>query len=1041
MISRFFINRPIFATVLSIIIIISGVIVLKTLPISQYPEITPPTVQVNAYYTGADAEIVASTVGEVIEQQVNGVEGMLYMNSVSDNSGIYTLTVTFEVGMDMDIAQVLVQNRVALAQPSLPETVNKIGVTTKKESTNIILMMYLYSDSPKMDDLYLNNYASLYLKDELARLDGAGDVFIFGAGDYSMRIWLDPQRLKSYNITTTDVATALQEQNVQVAAGQIGQPPSAKDQPFQYIVTLKGRLASVEEFENIILKADGDRMVRIKDVGSASLGSKSYMTDAKVNGRSGSLIAMFSLPGANAISLSKLVHAKMDDLEHHFPEGLHYEVLLDTTDFIKESVSEVVDTLIIAIILVCVTIFFFLQSWRATIIPIVTIPVSLIGTFIAMAALGFSVNLLTLFGLVLAIGIVVDDAILVVENVTRNMDEKGLTGRDAAITAMEEVTGPIIATTLVLMSVFIPASFMGGITGQIYRQFALTIAASTFFSALNALTLSPALCALILKPTAENKPRTSFIFKWFNKGMDASVQKYKTITQHMVRRSFMAFIILAVLVTISVVGMMNLPTGFLPEEDQGYVMCSLALPPASSLPRTVDACKEVDAIISKIDGIKNWATVAGYSMIDGAQTSDSAALWIVFDEWGKRSKQGQTQEKILAELNMGLTQLKEARGFVFVPPAIIGLGTMGGFEMKLQDRENLGPAALQTALSVLIEKADETGVVTGLNTTYRANIPQYFLDIDRDKAKRLGVPLSDIFQTLQTMMGGAYVNDFNLFGKTYQVNIQADTAARMRKIDLERLEVRNTHGDMIPLGTFVTLKPTTGPQLVSRFNMYTAASVSGAAAPGYSSGQALKIMEKTVRSSLPSSMGSEWTGMAYQEKLASSGTVLIFILSAIFVYLVLCAQYESWTVSLCVMLSIPLALIGMVVAIFVRHMDINIYTQIGILLLIAMAAKTAILIVEFAVDLHKEGRTAIEAAMEAARLRYRPILMTSFAFVLGVMPLVWASGTGAASRQALGTPVFFGMISGTLFCLLLVPSFYAAIEKKREKFIHPKPEK
>jgi len=1035
MISRFFINRPIFATVLSLMIVIAGILVLRTLPVSQYPKITPPTIQVYANYAGADAQVVADTVGQIIEQQVNGVEGMLYMNSVSDNGGNYTLTVTFEVGMDMDIAQVLVQNRVALAQPLLPDTVKKIGVTTKKQSTNIVLMLYLHSDNPKIDDLYLNNYATLYLKDELSRLDGTGDIFIYGAGDYSMRIWLDPQLLKTYSLTTKDVATALSEQNIQVAAGQIGQPPSAAGQPFQYIVQLKGRLVSIEEFENIIIKADDNRIVRIKDVGSVTLGSKSYMTDARVKGKPAALVAVFSLPDANAINLSKSVHAKMEELEAHFPEGLHYDYLFNTTDFIQESLREVIHTLIIAILLVCFTIFFFLQGWRATIIPIITIPVSLIGTFILMGTMGFSINLLTLFGLVLSIGIVVDDAIIVVENVTRNMDEKGLSGREAAIKAMDEVTGPIVATTLVLMSVFLPASFMGGVTGQLYRQFALTIAVSTFFSAINALTLSPALCAIILKPTKDVPKKNFFIFRWFNKGLQSSVDKYKKITRHMVQRTFLAFIILAVLVVSTIFGMNMLPKGFFPQEDQGYAMGVLMLPSASSLSRTSKTCAELDQYMAKIPGIKSWSTIAGYSILDGAQASDAAAFWVVFDEWSKRAKQKLTQDKILMNINIALSQLTEARGFVFLPPGIAGLGSQGGFEMKLQDRENLGPAALQEAISVVTQAGNQTDIIAHLNSTYRSNIPQYFLDVDRDKAKRLGIPLSDIFGTLQTMMGGAYINDFNLFGKTYQVNIQADTSARMKEIDLERLEVRNIHGEMIPLGTLVSLKPTTGPLLVNRFNMYPSASISGAAVPGRSS-EALKVMEDIVKKTLPPSMGSQWTGMAYQEKVASSGTILIFLLSAIFVYLVLCAQYESWTVSFCVMLSIPLALIGTVIAIFARQMDINIYTQVGILLLIAMAAKTAILIVEFAVDLHKEGKTVIEAAMEAARLRYRPILMTSFAFVLGVLPLVWASGIGAASRQALGTPVFFGMITGTIFCLLLVPAFYAAIEKKREKFVH-----
>ena len=1023
--SRFFINRPIFASVVAIIIIIAGLVTLGVLPIAQYPEISPPTVAVSATYPGASATVLLDTVAAPIEQEVNGVEGMLYMSSTCANDGTYNLTITFEVGMDMDMATVLVQNRVTTALPTLPEEVKNIGVTTKKKSTNIVLMIALTSPDGQYDDLYLSNYATLRIKDELARINGVGDVFTFGIGDYSMRIWLDPEKVKARNLTTNDVVNAIQEQNVQVAAGQVGQPPVPKGQNFQYVINTLGRLEDVEQFENIIIKTgQGGRITRIKDVARVELGSKTYSVTGLLDGKPTAILAVYQLPGANAIDLAKKIRAKMKELKGAFPQGLEYEIPFDTTLFVQASIDEVVETLFIAILLVFLTIFVFLQDWRATLIPAATIPVSLIGAFIAMGMLGFSLNMVTLFGIVLAIGIVVDDAIVVVENTARNIDEFNMETKEATIKAMDEVSGPIVATTLVLLAVFVPTAFLGGVTGQMYRQFALTISAATFFSSINALTLSPALCAILLRPKPQ---RRNVFFRAFNWTFDKTKSIYERTVGKAIRLTAIMLVLFLGLAGAAFFGFVSLPTGFFPVEDQGYVMISAQLPDAASLERTFEVADMINKRVGAIKGIKNVLAVNGYSVLDGASSSNAAAFWIVFEDFDKRTTPALQQNALVGKIRQVISDIQEASVVVFVPPAIPGLGVSGGFQMQLQDRGGVGLSALEQMVQEMILDANGQTGLSNVYTTFRANVPQLFAEIDRTKAKTLGIPMSNIFSTLQAYLGSTYVNDFNKFGRTYQVNVQAESVFRVESEDIQRLEVRNNNGQMAPLSTLVSVEEILGPQIITRYNMYPAAPINGDAAPGFSSGQALNLMEQMAKAKLPPSMGFEWTGMSFQEK-AAGNPMIIFALAIIIVYFVLCAQYESWSISFCILLSVPLALLGTIIAVAVRAMDVNVYTQIGIVLLIGLASKNAILIVEFAKDARESGKGIIEAAAEAARLRFRPILMTSFAFIFGTFPLVVAQGAGAGSRQALGTAVFGGMIAATFLTVIFVPVYYVVIQ-------------
>jgi HAE1 family hydrophobic/amphiphilic exporter-1 len=1031
MFSRFFIDRPIFACVISIVIVIAGLVAVRTLPIAQYPEISPPTVQVTASYPGANAKVVAETVGQPIEEQVNGVEGMLYMSSTSSNTGSYSLTVTFEVGTELDMAAVRVQNRVAVAEAGLPEEVKRLGISTKKQSTNILLIASLFSPENHFDTLYLSNYATLRIKDELARIDGVGDVRIFGARDYSMRVWIDPDKLKARNLTAGDVVAALKEQNVQVAAGMIGQEPAPDGQQFQFTVTTLGRLANAEQFADVILKTtEGGRLTRISDVARIELGAREYGDSSQFNGKPAVAIGIYQLPGANALDVASQVQARLAELAKNFPEGMQYHIPFDTTTFVETAIDEVVVTLLIAVLLVFLTIFMFLQDWRATLIPALTIPVSLIGTFAVMASLGISINLLSLFGIVLAIGIVVDDAIVVVENAARNIDELGLSAREATLRAMNEVTGPVIATTLVLLAVFVPTAFLGGITGQLYRQFALTIATATVFSSINALTLSPALCAILLRPT---KVSHHWIFRVFNWTFDRTRNLYARCLGGLVRRAVLTLALFVVLAGAAFWGFLRLPTGFVPAEDQGYAFVSIQLPDAASVERTAEVVEEINRRLAGMEGVQDWVSIVGFSLIDMASSSNMATLWVVFDPWEERNAPHLSAEALVGQMWQEFGQIQEAQIFAFIPPAIRGLGFAGGFLMELQDRGGGDLANLQQVAGEMIQDANSQSSLARVYSTFRASVPQLYADVNRTQAKTLGIPLDDVFDTLQSCLGSVYVNDFNKFGRTYQVKVQADSSFRRTPEDIRRLEVRNSRGQMIPLGTVVSVQEAVGPQLIKRYNMYPSATINGQAAPGHSSGESLQIMENLANARLPRAYGFEWTGMSYQEKATTNQGLLIFALAVIFVYLVLCAQYESWSSPLAVILSVPLALLGTVGAVMARGMDVNVYTQIGIVLLIALASKTSILIVEFAKSLRAEGMDIREAALESARLRFRPILMTAFTFILGVLPLVVASGAGSASRQALGTAVFGGMLSATLLLVFFVPVFYQVIQGASEK--------
>lgn len=1030
MFSRFFIERPIFASVLAIVIVIGGMVSLPTLPVAQYPDITPPTVRVSTTYPGANAQVLADTVAAPIEQQVNGVENMIYMSSTSANDGTYALTVTFEVGTDLDMAQVLVQNRVAIAEPKLPEEVKRQGVTTKKQSTSIVLLVTLTSPDGRFDTLYLSNFATLRIVDELKRIPGVGDANVFGGSDYSMRIWFDPYKLKARGLTTADITAAIQEQNVQVAAGQIGQPPAPPGQAFQYSINSLGRLTSVEQFAEIILKTDGQRITRVKDVAEVELGSQNYNQSAVLNDATTAAISVYQLPGANALDVAEQVRHTMARMSANFPEGLEWSIPFDTTKAVEASIAEVYETLFIAIALVFLTIFVFLQDWRATLIPAVTIPVSLIGTFAVMAGLGFSINMLTLFGLVLAIGIVVDDAIVVVENVTRLIDS-GTPPREAAIRAMEEVAGPVVATTLVLLAVFVPAAFMGGITGALNQQFALTIAAATLISSLNALTLSPALSAILLRPS---HTRTTGFFGAFNAAFDSSSRGYARVVTALVRRTAIGMLIFAALAGVAGWGFTELPTGFLPVEDQGYFFAVAQLPDAASLERTAEVGKRMTKAFLDTPGVNDAVTITGYSIIDASNSSNVATAFIVMDPWDERTTAALSQDAIVQGVRKRLFAIEEAVTFVFVPPAINGLGVSGGFQMQLQDRGGVGFDTLQQVASEMVVDGNAQSGLQALSTTFRARVPQLFADIDRTKAKTLGIPLSSVFGTLQASLGSAYVNDFNRFGRTYQVNLQADSAFRQRRGDIKKLEVRNARGEMIPLGTVIEVEETYGPQLVQRYNLYPSATINGEAAEGFSSGQALSLMEQMADGMLPLSMGFEWTGMSYQEKQIGGETIVVFGLAVLLVFLVLAAQYESWTAPAAVIFAVPLGLLGAVVAVAMRGLENDVYMQIGVVLLVAMASKNAILIVEFAREQRAGGLSVVDAAIEASRLRFRPILMTSFSFVLGVMPLVVASGAGAASRRGLGTVVLGGQLSATVIAVLLVPVFFVVFQRLSDRF-------
>ena len=1033
MLSKFFIDRPVFANVIAIVTILLGIVALYRLPVERYPAIVPPTVVVSAAYPGANAKVVADTVAAPIEQQVNGVENMMYMTSTSSSDGTYALTITFEIGTNLDDAQVLVQNRVAIAQPSLPEEVRRQGLSVKKQSSNIIMAVTLTSPSKKFDGLFLSNYATLRLRDELSRVDGVGEVLVRGVGAYAMRIWLDPDKLASRQLTTQDVTAALARQNVQVAAGQVGQPPSPDGQRFQMTVTTLGRLSDPDQFEGIVVKASpSGQMVYLRDVARVELGAQNYDSYASRNGMDSANMLVYQLPGSNAIDVARSVRVAMEKIKPTLPEGLEYSIPFDTTKFVEAAIRGVYTTLIEAGLLVLIVILVFLQSWRALLIPATTVPVTIIGAFAFMPLLGFSVNMLTLFGLVLAIGIVVDDAIVIVENAIHHI-ERGLSPRDATIKAMTEVTGPVIAITLVLMAVFLPTAFLGGITGQLYRQFALTIAATAFISAVNALTLKPAQCATYLRPYS-GKNFFTRVFDFFYKPLEWF---YSCCISQLLRVWWLVLIVFVGIAIFTGWWYQKTPTGFLPTEDQGYVIIAVQLPDAASLDRTREVTERMSKIFASTPGVEHWFVLGGFSLLDGTNASNGATAFAAWSDWSKRTTPDLSQESLVARLQKEFAQMQESFILVLVPPSIQGLGVAGGFQMQIEDREGVGPEILQERTQAVIDEAKKSPEIGGASSSFRAGVPQLYLNIDRVKAERMGVMLSDVFATLQANLGSVYVNDFNKFDRTYQVRVQADARFRSDPSRLRRLEVRNRTGQRVPLATLLTPETRIGPQSIIRYNLYPTASINGGAAPGVSSGEALKVMESVAAKVLPRSMGFDWTGIAYQEKRISGEAVFVFALAVLLVYLVLAAQYESWLLPLAVILVVPLGIFGVVAAVNFTGTDNNMYTQIGVVLIIALASKNAILIVEFARELRLQGRSIHEAAIEAARMRFRPILMTSFAFIMGVLPLVWATGAAAASRRALGTAVFGGMITSTVLAVFFVPVFYVAVQKLIELWNGP----
>ncbi|GMV80545.1 MAG: multidrug efflux RND transporter permease subunit [Planctomycetota bacterium] len=1034
MFSRFFIERPVLANVIAIVTMIVGAVALYRLPVEQFPDISPPTIRVSTVYPGANAQTVANTIASPIEQQLNGVENMLYMQSTSASDGSYTLTVTFDIGTNLDMAQVLVQNRVSSALPQLPSDVQRQGVTTRKQSTSIIMFVCLISPDGRYDNLFLSNYATIRLRDELSRIPGVGDILVIPNKDYSMRVWLDPERMMARNLTSQDVISALQEQNVQVAAGQIGQPPADSGQNFQYTVTTLGRLEDEAQFEEIVLKTAGDgsgRITRLKDVARIELGSKVYDQYFEVNGLPSAGLAIFQSPGANSLKVAEDVRDKMESLKSSFPEGMVHTVPYDTTKFVKESINEVYVTLLEAGILVLIVILVFLQDWRAVLIPATTVPVTIIGAFFAMSWLGFSINMLTLFGLVLAIGIVVDDAIVIVEGAAHNIDKRGMSAKDAAIHAMHELLGPIIGITLVLLAVFLPVAFLGGITGQLYRQFALTIAATALISAINAVTLKPVQCAQFLKKTPE---RRNVFFRAFNWVYDRGEALYVRCVQWVVRH--VAVTMLAFVALLGFAGWLyqSLPTGFFPPEDQGYLICGAVLPDASSQERTREVADRINKVVMETPGIDGVITVGGQNLLDGTISPNAATFYVRLKPWEERPTPDLSQDAIVANLRMRLFDIQEAMVFAFVPPAVRGLGSTGGFQMMVQDREGIGMDAMDEALGDFTGAAGQVPEVAAVSNAFRPSVPQVYADIDRDKAMAMNVPLSSVFNAMQTYLGSAYVNDFNKFGRTYQVRVQGEGAFRADPEEIKRIRTRNRDGEMVPLGTLVNIEERSGPQVVTRYNLFTAATINGEASAGRSSGEALLRMEEVAARTLPSSMGYEWTGMAYQERKVGNEALWIYALAVLMVYLVLAGQYESWTSPMAVILVVPLGILGAAVAVALRGMDNNVYTQIGVVLIIALASKNAILIVEVARELRAGGTGLLEAAVEASQRRLRPILMTSFAFILGVYPLTAATGAGSASRRALGTAVFGGMLASTILAVVFVPAFFVMMQRLSEGY-------
>lgn len=1052
--SRFFIDRPIFAAVLSIFITLIGAISIFALPISEYPDVTPPQVVVRAQFPGANPRVIAQTVATPLEEQLSGIEGLLYMDSQSTADGGMTLALSFKIGTDPEVAATAVQNRVTRALPRLPEVVRQIGVTTEKSSPNFIMVVHMVSPDNRYDALYLRNYATLNVRDALLRIPGMGTVISFGSGDYAMRIWLDPGKLAARNLAASDVVAAIREQNAQVAAGVVGAPPSPKSTEFQLAINTQGRLTSEAEFADVIVRADtaDGSIIRIKDIGRVELGPNTYALGSLLNNKEAAAIGIFQAPNTNALDISNQVRATMAELKKDFPPGVDFAIVYDPTRFVKTSIEKVIITLLEAIALVVLVVIVFLQTWRASIIPLLAVPVSIIGTFAVLLALGFSINTLTLFGLVLAIGIVVDDAIVVVENVERNI-AAGLSPRDASVKAMQEVSGPIIAIGLVLCAVFVPLAFVSGLSGQFYKQFAVTIAISTVISAFNSLTLSPALSAILLRPHGAPKDALTRgmdkifgrFFAWFNRFFNRNAARYSSgITGLVVRRKSLSLVVYAALLAVTVLLFVRVPTGFVPQQDKQYLIGIAQLPDGASLERTTAVVRRLSDITQGVPGVKDSVAFPGLSINGFTAAPNSGIVFFTLDDFDKRTSPGTSADAIAAQVNQRLGAIQDAFIFVLSPPPVNGLGAAGGFKLQLQDRSSQGEAALYGVVQQLLGRVygDPSSGITQAFSSYQINVPQLLAQVDRTKAKQMGVNLNDIYDTMQTYLGSLYVNDFNRFGKTYQVIVQADAPYRAKAEDIGALKIRNNRGEVLPLSSLMTVEPTFGPGAVGRYNGFYAADFNGAPKPGFSSGQAQAEMEKILAQTLPRGIGFEWTDLVYQEKIAGNTGIYIFPLCVLLVFLVLAATYESLKLPLAIILIVPMCILSAIFGVWVsgflgQPADNNIFTQIAFVVLVGLACKNAILIVEFARELELQGRSTLDAVVEACRLRLRPILMTSIAFIAGVVPLVISSGAGAEMRQAMGIAVMSGMIGVTAFGLFLTPVFYVLLQRKKRQSAAP----
>jgi multidrug efflux pump len=1045
--ARYFVDRPILAAVLSILIFLAGAIAIWKLPVSEYPEVVPPSVVVSTAYPGANPKVVAESVALPLEEAINGVEDMLYMSSQATSDGGMALTVTFKLGTDPNLAQQLVQNRVSQALPRLPEEVRRLGVTTAKSSSDLTLVVHLTSPDERYDMTYLRNYAVLNVKDNLTRIPGVGQVVTWGAGDYSMRVWLDPDKVAARDLTASDVVRAIREQNVNVAGGVVGAAPALPGTDLQLPINARGRLTSEIEFGDIVVKTSpGGAVTRLHDVARIELGASGYALRSLLNNKPAVAVGIFQAPGSNAIAVANRVHAEMERLKADMPEGVSYSIVYDTTKFVRASIHSVVETLLEAVALVVLVVIVFLQTWRASIIPLVAVPVSIVGTFALMLLFGFSVNALSLFGLVLAIGIVVDDAIVVVENVERNI-AAGLAPREATYQAMKEVSGPIIAIALVLVAVFVPMAFVSGLSGEFYRQFALTIAISTVISAFNSLTLSPALAAKLLKGHGEPKDALTRgmdrlfgrFFGVFNRAFKRSGAAYGNGVSRVLSRKSLVLGVYGALVALNWVGFQSVPHGFIPAQDKQYLIAMAQLPDGAALDRTEAVVKRMSAIALETPGVEAAVAFPGLSINGFTTSANAAVVFVTLDPFEQRRTPELSGQAIAQAMNGKLMAIQDAFVAVFPPPPVLGLGTIGGFKLQLEDRGGLGYEALYEARQAFLAQAWQTPELAGVFSGYQINVPQLHADVDRVKAKQLGVAVTDVFDTMQIYLGSLYVNDFNRFGRTFQVKVQADAPFRSAAEDIGKLKTRNARGEMVPLSTLLHVNPSFGPDLVTRYNNYTAADINGGPAPGFSSGQAQAAVERIAAQVLPKGIGYEWTDLTYQQMLAGAGGMLVFPLAVLLVFLVLAALYESWTLPLAVILTVPMALLSAIGGVWLMKGDNNIFTQISLVVLVGLAAKNAILIVEFAQELERQGRSVVQAAVEASRLRLRPILMTSFAFIMGVIPLALSTGAGAEMRRAIGVAVFSGMLGVTFFGLLLTPLFYVLLRQLAQRLERPRP--